>query len=258
MTQDPMNICWLDLETTGSDEHTGSIVEVGAIITDQDLREIEAISLLVQPDPEHVDAMPEVVRRMHEASGLLDAMDANEQARIDGEEAGDNPLVDADRLLARFLDRHAVDGRVILAGSGVSHFDHRWIRLHLPRSAKRLTYWSYDVGNVRRFLGSIDKDLLRPTPEGGKAHRGIADAQDHLDEWRFYRQMIREAVTPLRIAALRGQGSHVPAPVQFGDRVEDGGMMGTIVRCEECGGSGQMHAPDAIPEPTTPDSDPVE
>ena len=217
-----MNICWLDLETTNADEHTGSIVEIGCVMTDPDLREIEDISLLVQPNPEHVEAMPEVVRRMHEASGLLDAMDANEQARIDGEVPDDHPLPDADRLLRQFLDRHAVSGRVILAGSGVSHFDHRWVRLYLPRSAKRLTWWAYDVGNVRRFLGSIDKALLRPMPEGGKAHRGIVDARDHLNEWRHYRSLVREAITPLRTAAARPPEPRPLVDVLADESVEEG------------------------------------
>lgn len=43
----------------------------------------------------------------------------------------------------------------------------------------------------------------------------------------------------------------------FGDRVEDGGLMGTIVRCEMCGGSGQLHDPDeVVPEPVAPDDPP--
>lgn len=32
---------------------------------------------------------------------------------------------------------------------------------------------------------------------------------------------------------------------KFGQRVEDGGLMGTIVRCEMCGGTGEMHQVDA-------------
>lgn len=43
------------------------------------------------------------------------------------------------------------------------------------------------------------------------------------------------------------------AGVDFGDRVEDGGMLGTIVRCETCGGSGQLHEPDEVPEPVAPE-----
>lgn len=199
MIDTPMNIAWLDLETTGTDEHDGSIVEVGAIITDPDLHEIESLSFLVQPDPKHWHGMNHVVRGMHLRSGL--AADIEEAMRLP-EGGAALSVRDADRVLTAALDRHTVRGRVILAGSGVSHFDHRWIRAHLPRSASKLTWWAYDVGNVRRFLGSIDVALLRPD-QGDKAHRGIVDARNHLNEWRHYRDVVREAITPLLVASAR-------------------------------------------------------
>lgn len=40
---------------------------------------------------------------------------------------------------------------------------------------------------------------------------------------------------------------------RFGRRVEDGGRMGTIVRCETCGGSGELHQPDELPPMVEPD-----
>jgi len=191
MTHIPMNVCWIDLETTGTDEHHGSIVEIGAIITGPDLSEIESVSLLVQPDPDHWHDMVNVARGMHERSGLA----ADIEEAMDFPDGGNAlPVDDADRILRGVLDRHSIRGQVILAGSGVSHFDHRWIRLHLPRSATKLTWWAWDVGNVRRFLASIDPSLPRPLT-GPKAHRGVADARDHLSEWVHYRTMIRDAIT---------------------------------------------------------------
>lgn len=44
-----------------------------------------------------------------------------------------------------------------------------------------------------------------------------------------------------------------PSQATFGDRVRDGGVMGVIVRCEECGGSGQLHQPDEMPPYVEPD-----
>ena len=38
-----------------------------------------------------------------------------------------------------------------------------------------------------------------------------------------------------------------PSSAEFGDRCFDGGELGTIIRCPECGGSGQLHAPDEPP-----------
>lgn len=40
---------------------------------------------------------------------------------------------------------------------------------------------------------------------------------------------------------------------RFGERVEDGGVMGTIVRCEMCGGSGELHDPDELPPVSYPE-----
>lgn len=44
-----------------------------------------------------------------------------------------------------------------------------------------------------------------------------------------------------------------PSLAEVGDRVRDGGEMGVIVRCHECGGSGQLHRPDEIPPVVEPD-----
>jgi len=38
-----------------------------------------------------------------------------------------------------------------------------------------------------------------------------------------------------------------PSQATFGDRVRDGGEMGTLIRCYECGGSGSLHRLDEKP-----------
>ena len=192
------NIAWIDLETTSADEHDGSILEVGAIITDPHLRELDRAEWLVEPDLAHIATMPDVVRTMHTESGLLDEIDALGPACPD--------LDYVDRDLRRLLDTHAVRGQIILAGSGVGHFDSRWIRKHLPRSAQRLTYWALDVGVVRRFLATVDPALvLEQYPDGAKPHRALADAELHLAEWRAYRDAMRETAPAFRIGLERGR-----------------------------------------------------
>jgi hypothetical protein len=37
-----------------------------------------------------------------------------------------------------------------------------------------------------------------------------------------------------------------------GDRVTDGGIVGTLVRCEQCSGDGLLHKPDAMPPSQAP------
>lgn len=58
-------------------------------------------------------------------------------------------------------------------------------------------------------------------------------------------------VTAVR-ALFRGGPGQVPQP---GDRVEDGGVMGTLVRCTTCSGDGLLHQPDE--QPAGPDPEPM-
>lgn len=178
----PARIAWLDLETEGSDEHRHAVLEVGVVITDFALEEVERYHALVRPDPDWMPARvaDPVVAAMHRSSGLFDDVTAHgrDPAQVDVE-------------LARWLKTHAHQGQVALAGSGTSHFDSRFLRRHLPRTRKRLTYWSYDVGAVRRFL----RDLAAWDPPGPAPadlpHRALPDAERALDEARGYRDLLR-------------------------------------------------------------------
>lgn len=178
-----MNLAVIDLETTGTDERNGSILEVGVIVVDEQLEVLDAGSWLVQPLlARHLDEMDAVVRDMHTTNGLLAAL-------------GDYPGLPVDRVdakLAELLALYQQDGKVALAGSGVCHFDNRWIRLHLPESAKRLTYWTYDVGVVRRFLRDLCGWPSAMPDEVTKDHRALTDATLHLAELQTYRTVLRQ------------------------------------------------------------------
>jgi oligoribonuclease len=184
-----LNICWLDLETTGHEhELLGSILEVGVIITDPRLDELAVAEWLVEPAPGHLDTMPNPVWKMHTENGLLDRL-----------AYGATPVPAVDVELAALLDRYG-PGKLALAGSGVGHYDSRWLRHHMPMASARLTYWTYDVGVIRRFVtnllgGTWDEgpgtpELLADSPPGGKPHRALADARLHLNEMRHYRHAL--------------------------------------------------------------------
>lgn len=239
-----LHLAVIDLETTGSDEHEGSLLEVGLIIVDQHLRELWRASWLVEPNIVHVATMPEAVRRMHVENGLLAEIDHHRAQWLAGRYP--DTIVDTpgnvDGQLAHVLDQHTVDGKIALAGSGVAHFDSRWLRTHLPESSKRLTYWAHDVGSVRRFLRDLVGLAIDFEPHEIKSHRALDDAEQHLDEMRYYRDQLR--------IAQQAVGELNREPV--GTRVEDGGIMGTIVSCEQCSGSGRLHDPDELPPISTP------
>jgi oligoribonuclease len=175
------NVAWIDLETTGTDEHKDSILEIACIITNKQWIEQDRINIIVKPDPMPTNIAP-VVLDMHQKNGLWTDVVSNGQ-----------PLATADAFFMDFL-RGNLGGakQLVLAGSGVSHFARRFIAAQLPLSEKLLTYWSYDVGVVRRFFeccGIKKKQVSK--------HRAMGDIEQHLADWtRYLEEFKRGMIIP--------------------------------------------------------------
>jgi oligoribonuclease len=129
-----MAILAIDLETTGLDPHDGFILEVAYAVNHR-LADID-----VDHDIQsHVIANRDVrlnpfVARMHAASGLLDEL-------LD---VGPHPtLAVVEDLIVRHLSALGEGGH-ILAGNSV-HFDHAWIRVHMPRLDRILSHRHIDA-----------------------------------------------------------------------------------------------------------------
>src|SRR5271168_1706928 len=71
-----MSILWCDLETTGLEQKTGSILEVALVMTDDSLVEIgEPFVSIVAPLPGRgIEVMDDYVVEMHSKNGLLDQL----------------------------------------------------------------------------------------------------------------------------------------------------------------------------------------
>lgn len=228
----PRRLAWLDIETTGQPEPwEGSLLEVGIFVTEADplltpVKDATA-AWLVDPEPAHVATMPDIVRKMHTTSGLLDEIDQHRAAYAAGRypDALVDPPFTVDLNVARFLDDHAHpddNGKVALAGSGVSHYDARWLRWHLPSTASRLTYWAIDVGVVRRFLRLLG---VAPADRSkAKAHRALEDAIDHACEARIYLDLLASlfgAVDAAYSAGRRAQSAYDAIGRATGERPLD-------------------------------------
>lgn len=189
------HILWLDLETTGADREKDCILEVGWVLTDVDLVVITCGSDLVEPRFENWMeriGSNKVVLDMHDENGLIVAMDvalAHPSALVHSE------LV-AELILETIQEKGAKRRRTILAGSGVSHFDRDFLRTEMPALLDFLSYPQLDVGQFRRFMRQAGLDDVvhsRPTAPDSKAHRGLDDALDHLEEARFFIDWLRKA-----------------------------------------------------------------
>jgi oligoribonuclease (3'-5' exoribonuclease) len=165
---------FIDLETVGTDLNYPPI-EVGvAIIERANLQVIRTEDYVLHLD-ESVE-LPKVVRDMHTRNGLLEECYAS-----------DMDIAYADYHLADLLDSLMGGNHMPFAGSGVLHFDRKFITRWMPETDKRITYWAYDVGVVRRFSQWAGGKVL----DGSKSHRALDDALWHAQEAAFYMQLLK-------------------------------------------------------------------
>jgi oligoribonuclease (3'-5' exoribonuclease) len=212
-------LLWVDLETTGDRPTYDKILEVAWIITDMDLNVYAPVTSMVvrQSIPNTMgdwsrnswkDLMIPIVAEMHEKNGLRAAIDRGEG----------HPLVYVESAiiasLGMFEDetftKGLVDGTIevsteggpeipiewILAGSGVSQLDSRFIQAQMPSLQKFLAYYFIDIGQTRRLLRDIVGFKFRPEiaeqiSQAGKVHRAGDDIEHHLLEARLTRDEIR-------------------------------------------------------------------
>lgn len=195
-------LLWLDLETTGDQLPLDNIIEIGCVLTDFHLDPASyyhdcSFTSLVRPDPAALGRMliNRTVRAMHEANGLVrEIVDGYADLPKPHEVAAQ--VVDWMVTIADDRQGQGNTRRVILAGSGVSHFDRRFLDRYMPQLSRRLPYWCIDTGVLRRSLfvvlpASADAVAALHADRPAKPHRALPDAHRARDEMCEIRDVLR-------------------------------------------------------------------
>lgn len=86
MTQDPLNLIWIDLEMTGLDTNRDYIIEIATVITDGALNILaEGPVLAIHQSDETLNAMDNWNQNQHGKSGLIDRVRASRVSVADAE-----------------------------------------------------------------------------------------------------------------------------------------------------------------------------
>ena len=170
----------MDLEMTGLDPARHTIVEIATLVTDDDLKLVaEGPDLVVRAERRHLEAMEDVVREMHAASGLLAEIEAS---TISLDEAG--------RRTLEFLQAHAPKpGTVPLCGNSIGT-DRRFLATQLPEVEKWLHYRSIDVSTVKELARRWYPAAFASAPAKQIAHRAMGDIRESVAELAYYRKAV--------------------------------------------------------------------
>lgn len=167
----------MDLEMTGLDSSSDVIVEIATLVTDDDLNIVaEGPDLVIHQPDSALEAMEEVVVKMHTSSGLLEQIRASE---IDLESAG--------RRTLEFLKAHIEAPRTVpLAGNSIG-MDRRFLAAYLPEIEEFLHYRSIDVSTIKELARRWYPDKLSGLAKGASAHRAMDDIKESVAELRYWR-----------------------------------------------------------------------
>ncbi|MFE7560751.1 oligoribonuclease [Kitasatospora sp. NPDC057500] len=172
-------LVWIDCEMTGLDLDRDALVEVAALVTDSELNILgEGVDVIIRPPAEALANMPEVVREMHTASGLLEELEHGVT------------LAEAEAMVLAYVREHVPEaGRTPLCGNSVAT-DRGFLSRDMPALEGHLHYRIVDVSSIKELARRwYPKAYYNSPPKGGN-HRALADIRESIDELRYYREAV--------------------------------------------------------------------
>ena len=163
-------ILWLDLEMTGLIPETDVIIEAAAIVTDDQLKELECYHSVVKQGKNSLEGMDKWNQKCHRQSGLYDLVPKGKDLFLVEEE-----LL---YLVAKYFGER--DYFVVLAGNCISQ-DRNFIRKYMPRLDKKLFYRMLDV-TAWKLVFERQGFVF----EKANRHRALEDTRESIREMRFY------------------------------------------------------------------------
>lgn len=170
---------WIDCEMTGLSLANDALIEVAALVTDSELNVLgDGVDVVIHPPAESLGTMPEVVRQMHTASGLLEELD------------GGTTLEAAEAQVLAYIKQHVPEpGKAPLCGNSVGT-DRGFLLRDMPTLESYLHYRIVDVSSVKELARRWFPRAYFNSPDKNGNHRALADIRESIAELRYYREAV--------------------------------------------------------------------
>ena len=169
------NLIWIDLEMTGLDPDTDSILEIATVITDKDLNVLaEGPEFAIGHPLARLEAMDDWNRNQHRKSGLW-------QRVLDSH----TTLQAAENDTVNFLLQHVSQGKSPICGNSICQ-DRRFLHRLMPRLERFFHYRNLDVSTLKELARRWAPEVSRAFSKES-SHTALSDVRDSIAELRHYR-----------------------------------------------------------------------
>ena len=163
---------------TGLDITTDTLVEIALVVTDSDLNVIdEGIDIVIQESAEKLDSMKDIVKQMHEKSGLTKEILKSNIS-----------LSEAQNKCLEYLKGLGIKGgSAPLCGNSIG-VDRRFLDKYMPKLEYFLHYRSIDVSSFKELCRRWYPQAFEARPEKLGEHRALGDIMGSIEEMKYYRE----------------------------------------------------------------------
>lgn len=170
---------WIDCEMTGLSLAHDALIEIAALVTDNELNVLgDGIDLIVKPPQRALEQMSEFVTTMHTDSGLITQLDSG------------LTLAEAEAEVLAYIREHVPDaGKAPLAGNSVAT-DRAFLARDMTALEEYLHYRIIDVSSIKELARRWYPRAYFASPEKKGNHRALADIEDSIQELKYYRQTV--------------------------------------------------------------------
>jgi oligoribonuclease len=165
---------------TGLDLAHDALIEVAVVVTDPDLKLLDdGVDVVIHADDALLDGMVDVVREMHERSGLTEAVRRSSVS-----------LAEAEDMILEYVRRHVPEPRTApLCGNSIAT-DRGFLARDMPRLDAHLHYRMIDVSSIKELARRWYPRVYFGQPAKGLAHRALADIRESVRELEYYRRTV--------------------------------------------------------------------
>ena len=156
------------------------LIEIAALVTDPDLNVLgDGVDVVIHAEDSLLGGMAEVVRTMHDKSGLTEAVRASTVTAAQAED-----------MVMEYVSTFVKEPRTApLCGNSIAT-DRGFLAREMPRFDAHLHYRMIDVSSIKELCRRWYPRTYYGQPAKGLAHRALADIKESIRELDYYRKTV--------------------------------------------------------------------